>query len=228
MQVSNLSHFTVDLPRWIALGHTISGELSVADIDEHLPRWADTAYELNDPDTLEDKNFVITEPIVFTMQGERLLRNETIDKAHALAKVDARNAPYVVAETGSIGHLHVKAETAVTLQCGRCLKPLRVTLQLGRTLAVYANAEAADASLAGFADENDIDANEPLSDESNDEATDPIVASPHFDLLAQLEEELLLALPYAPVHENPACSAPAALATRKPTAFDALKAHKFG
>lgn len=72
----------------------------------------------------------------------------------------------------------------VQVECSRCLAPLRLTLEPHPVLGIVAD-EAAAGQLP--------------------ERYDPLVASGPMPLPQLLEEELLLALPLAPVHPGPAC-----------------------
>lgn len=80
--------------------------------------------------------------------------------------------------------LHLQAEGALTLGCQRCLENLRCDVTVdSRLLLVPNGAQMPD-------------------DELQDDDFDPIHAGHDFDVLAALEEELLLALPLAPTHSQ--------------------------
>jgi uncharacterized protein len=79
--------------------------------------------------------------------------------------------------------LLIAAQTLLTCACNRCGKPLELPLQVRSRLRVYASDAAADAA--------------PVDDDD----ADPVVASQQFDLVSQVEEELLLALPGFIAHE---------------------------
>lgn len=78
--------------------------------------------------------------------------------------------------------VQVQLAGGIWLTCQRCLQPYFQALTVSNTLEVMRSEEQADAA--------------PLDD---DEA-DPIVGSRQFDVLALLEDELLLSLPLAPKH----------------------------
>ena len=80
--------------------------------------------------------------------------------------------------------LRLRAKCLIQLECQRCMQP--VTLNLTPSAAF----ELVDG-------EGQLDADD-------DDEWDVLVHSEHLDLLAILEDELLLALPYAPMHD--ACS----------------------
>jgi uncharacterized protein len=79
--------------------------------------------------------------------------------------------------------LHLQAQTRVALQCQRCLQPMHEALQVDRWFR--------------FVDNEDEAAR--LDEESED---DVLVVSRAFDLAELLEDELILALPIVPRHEQ--------------------------
>lgn len=84
--------------------------------------------------------------------------------------------------------LHLQARAPVVLQCQRCLQPLTHELRIDRRFRFVANEDEA----------------ERLDEQIDD---DVLVLEPRFDLMALLEDELLLALPLVPRHE-PDCPEP--------------------
>jgi uncharacterized protein len=83
--------------------------------------------------------------------------------------------------------LHLVVDSTVTLQCQRCLQPMDSALAVDRWFRFAA-------------DENEA----ARLDEETDE--DVLVTSRGFDLIALVEDELILALPIVPRHE--ACPEP--------------------
>ncbi len=83
---------------------------------------------------------------------------------------------------GTRPSLLVEAETEVTLECQRCLQPMRWPL-LARRRIFFVEGEDAAAAL----------------DEDNDD--DVLALVPTLDLQTLVEDELLLALPIVPRHE---------------------------
>ena len=88
--------------------------------------------------------------------------------------------------------LHLTANTAVPLACQRCMAGLNVDLAVNQWYRFVATENIAMAE-----------------DDQSEE--DLLVMEPYFDLLALLEDELLMAIPLVPMHEecpvNPAFSA---------------------
>jgi uncharacterized protein len=83
--------------------------------------------------------------------------------------------------------LHLQASLALPLQCQRCLEPVAQVLNVDREfLFVSTEAQAGE------------------MDETSD--VDVLVASKTFDLLALIEDELLMTLPLVPRH--PQCGLP--------------------
>ncbi|HSC63177.1 MAG TPA: DUF177 domain-containing protein [Caldimonas sp.] len=79
--------------------------------------------------------------------------------------------------------LSIRAGTEVTLECQRCLQPMRVSLAAERRLFFVEGEEAAEA----------------LDVESED---DVLALTPVLDLADLIEDELLLALPLVPRHDR--------------------------
>lgn len=103
-------------------------------------------------------------------------------------------------ETDSLGRawLRVAAQADLVVRCQRCMQPFVLAVQAGNTLQMM-KSEAA------------LDAAEEVDETDEEGYTERIVGSPRLDLLALVEDELILALPYVPKHE--ACPAlPEALA----------------
>jgi uncharacterized protein len=83
----------------------------------------------------------------------------------------------------------IELQGSVPMECQRCLATLQWPVQQ-RTVALLATSEA----------EGDA-----LDDGSDDEV---LVATAPLDALTLVEDELLLSLPYAPVHADGECAAP--------------------
>ena len=109
--------------------------------------------------------------------------------------------------------LHLKAATAVALECQRCLQPIAVALQIDRSF-LFVHGEDAAAQL-------DADGED-----------DVLALTRALDLRELVEDEMLLALPIVPRHD--VCPQPLPvrpndpLAEEKPNPFAALAALKRG
>jgi uncharacterized protein len=108
-----------------------------------------------------------------------------------LAPGDAPVTWRIAGTTDALGRLALAIEVtgSVPMECQRCLRPMTWRVQQ-RTVALLATSEA------------DGDALDAGSDE------EVLVAAAPLDALALVEDELLLSLPYAPVHADGECAAP--------------------
>jgi len=79
--------------------------------------------------------------------------------------------------------LHLQANASVPLTCQRCMAAAQTPLQVNQWYRFVATEEIAMAQ-----------------DDASQE--DLLVITPHFDLLALLEDELLMALPLVPMHDE--------------------------
>ena len=86
---------------------------------------------------------------------------------------------------GGPGHawLHLQADTAVQLQCQRCLRPVDIAVQTERSFR-FVKDEATAAA---------------LDDESEE---DVLVMEPNFNAHELIEDDLLMALPMVPMHDE--------------------------
>lgn len=107
-------------------------------------------------------------------------------------------------------YLRLKVQVEVQLVCQRCMKPL----------SFFVNA---DTVLTQFADEEKLD-----EAVAQDEDLEGILIEPELDVEVLVEDEILLALPYAPRHER--CDPDAEVVTEsgKPNPFAVLAKLKAG
>ncbi len=96
-------------------------------------------------------------------------------------------------------HLHIKAQLPVT--CQRCLDEMQVLLNLDFDYIICKEL--------------------PIETDENDD-TDWLEAAPEMNLQALIEDELLLAMPIAPMHDHD-CSKQSMQSGEKPNPFAALK-----
>ena len=117
--------------------------------------------------------------------------------------------------TGEDIWLHLQAQTSLPLICQRCMGTVVVPLEVGQWYRFVASEEIAM-----------------VQDDESEE--DLLVMEPQFDLLAVLEDELLMALPLVPMHDEcPAApvmrageGAPAGETEGKPNPFAVLSGLK--
>jgi len=106
--------------------------------------------------------------------------------------------------------VHIKA--APTLECQRCLKPFQWPVDSTNRLQVVKSQAALEA--------------EDVLDAESDDIIERIVGSRRLDVLELVEDELILGLPYVPMHE--VCPSPEPLSqepdaeTARPSPFAAL------
>jgi len=87
-------------------------------------------------------------------------------------------------------HLHLRA--APVVQCQRCLAPFALPVDSCVTLElVRSESDLDEGGLVGAGDEADVD------------APDKVLGARRFDLLAHIEDELILAVPY--ITRHPVC-----------------------
>ena len=79
--------------------------------------------------------------------------------------------------------LHLGAQAVLPLRCQRCLGPVATPLAVDRWFRFVADEATAEA-------------------EDDEAEEDVLVFSPAFDLMALLEDELIMALPLVPMHET--------------------------
>lgn len=102
--------------------------------------------------------------------------------------------------------LRLEAQTSLPLECQRCLQPVSIQLAIDRSLRFVAD-EAAAAVLDA-------------------ESEDDVLELPrHLDLLALVEDELLLALPLVPKHDR--CPSPLAMPAAEAQPEVEAPAHPF-
>lgn len=105
--------------------------------------------------------------------------------------------------------LHIRVRTRIPLQCQRCLSPVDIPLEINREFRFVADEATAEA----------------LDDESRE---DLLVLSREFDLHELMEDELLMALPVVPRHnECPGAALPLATADDDFERADAAKPNPF-
>jgi uncharacterized protein len=145
-----------------------------------------------------------------------VLRDEipvaTLERLQGLLLSDQGVLNYTLSgKTGTKGEslLVCLIEGKLVLQCQRCLEALEYPLHIVSTLKVVADVTEFD----------DL--------EGEDESVDSVPASVAMDVLALVEEEILLNLPLAPMHPPEVCSGVAqAAGNERVNPFGALAALK--
>ena len=134
---------------------------------------------------------------------------------HVQVRWQARGLRLPLPEAGTLPALRLQVQADLPLSCRLCLDGVLTPVTLDRCFAFAASEEAA-AHLDEQAEDVDV-----------------LALTPHFDLHALIEDELLMALPLAPRHEEGACPARVPMsaqsegfeaAARRPNPFAALSA----
>jgi uncharacterized protein len=145
----------------------------------------------------------------FAQQGEALVETTPLHDLHRLTQEAHRTHD---AQTGSVVRwralgelrehtgaeadvwLRLEANTSIALTCQRCMQAVLIPLEVDQWYRFVATEDIAMAE-----------------DDASEE--DLLVMEPQFDLLALLEDELLMALPLVPMHEQ----CPASLSHASPS-----------
>lgn len=99
--------------------------------------------------------------------------------------------------------LELHLEGACNLRCQRCLNALAYPIRLQARLRLVTDGELGD-------------------DDIEDDEVDNVPADKHFDVLALIEEELLLDMPIAPKHDSGVCEMAAEGLSRSNNPFAVL------
>ena len=145
----------------------------------------------------------------------RLVAESAVADAAAEVRWTAQGEMRSATGGPAVPWIHLDATVTLPLVCQRCLQPVDTPLEADRWFRFVADEETAA-----------------LEDEEADE--DVLVVSHDFDLRELVEDELLIEIPFAPVHE--VCPAPVrmsvvdpdfdAAAQERPNPFAALEALK--
>ena len=160
------------------------------------------------PDRLDVKSFV--------QAGARLKGHDSLLKYERLAQEAQGLHPDLYVDWQAVGELratpgegaqlwlHLDAQAVLPMLCQRCLTPVDVPLQVQRPFRFVADEATAEA----------------LDDEAEE---DLLAISREFDLHGLIEDELLMALPVVPRHDE--CPTPVKLASSDED-FEAASAEK--
>lgn len=113
----------------------------------------------------------------------RLVDEAAADVGDRVVHWHARGASRRTEGTGAQVWLHLTAEATLPVTCQRCLEPVDQVLSVDRWFRFVGDEATAE-----------------MEDEDADE--DVLVLDPYFDLMALVEDELLMALPLVPRHDE--------------------------
>lgn len=118
----------------------------------------------------------------------------------------------VRADGSRLAFMALELQSTVTMRCVRCLETVALPLSEHRSYRLVGNEEQA------------------AQEDADDDDYDVLVASRRFDLAALVEDEMIMALPAVPRHEDcqaPAGVAPAASTADSGTQVEPAPAHPF-
>ena len=158
--------------------------------------------------TLSDDLFQTTDAPALAQRFSRLAAEsclpEGLDDLHWQAQAEMHSG-----EAGELQPwLFVQASARLPLVCQRCLEPVVISLEAERAFRFVANEEVAAA---------EVD----LCEE------DVLVLEPRMDLLALVEDELLMSLPLLPMHEECPVHVPTTAVDEAFAEADAVKKNPF-
>jgi uncharacterized protein len=158
----------------------------------------------------------------FAAEGEPLIGNTLLQKMERLAQESSGLQPDLTIKWQARAELrpgagaeddiwlHLTASSSIPLTCQRCMTPVDSPIEVDQWYRFVATEDIAMAE----------------DDESEE---DLLVLEPQFDLLAVLEDELIMALPVVPMHEACPVAVPmrageadAGVAEEKPNPFAVL------
>jgi len=140
----------------------------------------------NSPQHLDVKAFSTSQSALsgeVDLQGMPRLRADCAEDVAGKAEWSVQGELRQARDGQAASWIHLQAKTKVPLTCQRCLKTVEQALEVDRSFRFVNDEVTADAQ----------------DDESEE---DLLVLSKDFDLLALVEDELLMALPLVPMHTS--------------------------
>lgn len=136
----------------------------------------------------------IVDAIAFAREGRQLAGREPVTRFERLSELVVAPSGDVVFEVSGFStddsehFLDIAVTASIEIQCQRCLEAMSWPVATSSRLRL-------------------VPPDQPLPDEAlEEEEFDPVHATIRFDLLAVIEDEILLSLPFAPRHED--CNTP--------------------
>jgi uncharacterized protein len=133
---------------------------------------------------------ILIDPLAFAREGRSLsgeLAVASLDE-RVLASLADTSGTVRFALVGSVDKLqrsllHLTVETEVAVKCQRCLQSMRESLQSDAVITLFTDEQKLDEACAA------------------DEELDAILAEPELDVMALIEDEIIMGLPLSPRHE---------------------------
>ncbi len=156
---------------------------------------------------------ILIDPLELARDGRELKGVlQPADLPRVVESVSQVVEPVTWSLRGSIGRckrpeLALSVSVVVSVVCQRCLQPMPMPLKLENLLTLFRNEESLESA------------------EAEDETIEGMLIEGELDLTALIEDEILLALPFAPRHESCELDAPVK-ATGRPNPFAVLSTLK--
>ena len=160
--------------------------------------------------------------VAFAKKNERLVGSLTLKdcpRLHDLLVANTKNLPSEISDLGLISytlqgktdavgqhHLHLELQTDLITTCQRCLSTMLLKLALNYHY------------LIGDVSDTDVEA----GDINIDDDLDLQQASPNMDFIALIEDEIIMAIPIAPIHVED-CGPIVSQSGDKPNPFAVLR-----
>jgi uncharacterized protein len=104
--------------------------------------------------------------------------------------------------------LRIELAASLSVPCGRCLQPLAVDLKADTVITLFSSEDKLEEAVEA------------------DESLDAIIAEPELDVLALIEDEIIMGLPLSPLHDDCGTEHLARAKADKPNPFAVLAALK--
>jgi len=104
--------------------------------------------------------------------------------------------------------LRIELSASVCVSCGRCLQPMPVEVKADSVVTLFTSEEKMEAAV------------------DEDEELDAILAEPEFDVMALIEDEIIMGLPLSPFHDDCGTEHLERAKAEKPNPFAVLAALK--
>lgn len=160
-------------------------------------------------------NPILIDPLKHAREGRRLAGKLP------LAGLDARVLSELADTAGAVEYvltgfvdalrrpaLRLELSAGLSVSCGRCLKPFAVPLAVDTVITLFTDDAALEAA------------------EEADEELDAIIAEPELDVVALIEDEIIMGLPLSPLHDHCGTGQLAAAGSGRENPFAVLAALK--
>jgi uncharacterized protein len=136
-------------------------------------------------------NPILIDPLKHAYEGRRLTGSVPV------ASLDQRVLSGLFDKTGEVSYtltgfvdqrrrpsLRIELSADVQLSCGRCLRSMPVNVIADSVITLFTSEEKLEAA------------------EGEDDELDAVMAEPEFDVVALIEDEIIMGLPLSPLHDD--------------------------